>query len=656
MGLLTSLAKDIRSSVDVLLSSSEGKTAGVRQGYWPLPDEANATNNFRGTKGHLSAAQLISWVSVCCRSISEPIAMTPWNVYDADNNPTENKDLIKLLNNPNPFMTFFSFREILMWHLQLAGNAYIWKVKASMFDMTKKGKYSQLWLLNPACVEPQKSENNYIDNYVVHYSGGNSKVIPVNEIVHIKLPNPIDDRIGMGKIQANEMLYNTEYSAQWFNWQFFAKGGRPAAALIVQGSPTKEQRAEIEANFSKYQGVQNAHKFIVLSDDMDVKDIGLSQKDMAFIEQRKFSKEEIFYIFGAPMYEYANYASMKEQRQIFLQDTITPYLIRLNEAFTFGIVKDFEPDQAFYHDNVVKKDEQLYMTLAKDAVQNGLMTHNEARVEYLDLVESDDPALDEHYIPINLIPMSESSTLPDTTPPAKGIDGKKRITASVRQAMYRASMNTRRKIGKTIKKEMKTFFDEQQSRVLSALDGQKAIKAISADDIFNFEKESAELVKAIRKGHIAVIMKAIQDANGILGTEVDSSTSNPQVTARIGKLARNVTKVNNTTKDKISAAIKEGVDAGESIGELKKRVEEVFTQAKGYRAEMIARTESASAYGQGSYLSYVDAEIKTLDLFGCDQPTDAYPCNETGVDINDFDEVDAERHPQCTGAWLPSMS
>ena len=101
-------------------------------GYWPIEiDTSYGTQKFTRAKDYLSASQLISWVSVCCSKIGERVAMTPWGIYDTDNEPTKNKDLIKLFTRPNPYQTAFSFREALVWHLLLAGNAYIWKTEAT---------------------------------------------------------------------------------------------------------------------------------------------------------------------------------------------------------------------------------------------------------------------------------------------------------------------------------------------------------------------------------------------------------------------------------------------------------------------------------------------------------------------------------------------
>ena len=665
MGLINKVLVYLKNELAPVMST--GKTADLKHGYWPLFNEVNPANNFKTKRDYLKAAQMISWTSVCCSKIATKVAMTPWNIYDADNEPTENKDLLSLFKNPNPFMTFFSFTEMIIWQLLLTGNVYILKKKLTAYDLSDKGKYSQLWVLNPACVELKCGRDGQVNSYSMQLPSGAELQFPADVIVHIKLPNPMNDLVGMGKIQANEMLYNTEYASQYYNWNFFAKGGVPNTALAIPGSITEEKKKEIMSRLKEYQTVKNSHKIIPLTGGMELKSVGLSQKDMSYIEQRKFNREELLGIFEVPpavagVFEYANYANAKEQISMFLENTITPHLFRLQEAYTNGIVKDFEPEQIFWFDSVVKKDFEMYSRLAVAEVAGGVRTVNEVRETYLDEVRVEDPAADQILIPIHLIPLSESGMSEPVAPsaePSKAVSvvqGQKKITAGVRQSIYRASLNTRRKIGKTIKKEMKTFFNGQENRVKDALANQKGLntKEISIDDIFDYEKERVELLRAIKKGHIGVIMRAVQDINEVLKTSVDASTSNPSITARVGLLAKKVVRINDSTKEEISNAIKAGVDAGESISELKKRVEDVFVQARGYRAEMIARTESAAAYDKGSVLSYKEAGVEYVDVIGCTTFEPTSDCGATHVPIDEADSL--EFHPNHTGCIVPEVA
>ncbi len=54
--------------------------------------------------------------------------------------------------------------------------------------------------------------------------------------------------------------------------------------------------------------------------------------------------------------------------------------------------------------------------------------------------------------------------------------------------------------------------------------------------------------------------------------------------------------INDTTKNQLKDALREGIGQGEGIPELRKRVKDVFSEASTNRADTIARTETAQAF------------------------------------------------------------
>ena len=70
------------------------------------------------------------------------------------------------------------------------------------------------------------------------------------------------------------------------------------------------------------------------------------------------------------------------------------------------------------------------------------------------------------------------------------------------------------------------------------------------------------------------------------------------VDKRAFDFSKNVTE---TTKVRLRATLKEGLDAGEGIPKLKKRVEAIYDQARGARAVAMARTETHTAMNFGRW-------------------------------------------------------
>jgi SPP1 gp7 family putative phage head morphogenesis protein len=74
---------------------------------------------------------------------------------------------------------------------------------------------------------------------------------------------------------------------------------------------------------------------------------------------------------------------------------------------------------------------------------------------------------------------------------------------------------------------------------------------------------------------------------------------------RIEELAGQVTA---TTEQVLrSQVLAHGVAEGESVPELRARIQRVFTNLSDYRATMIARTETVGGYNQASFLAALDA-------------------------------------------------
>lgn len=82
---------------------------------------------------------------------------------------------------------------------------------------------------------------------------------------------------------------------------------------------------------------------------------------------------------------------------------------------------------------------------------------------------------------------------------------------------------------------------------------------------------------------------------------------NPHVAeAMSARMAQIVRDVNGTTQERIVAAVQQGMSAGESTSQIAARIREVSDMSR-WRAEAIARTESAMAYGEGQRVAWKES-------------------------------------------------
>jgi len=163
------------------------------------------------------------------------------------------------------------------------------------------------------------------------------------------------------------------------------------------------------------------------------------------------------------------------------------------------------------------------------------------------------------------------------------------------------------------RKGMVKYFKEQEVKALNILGGQKAINKAIEDTVSNIPKSKSELAKLIAFATPKIVQALFLEATNIfaeLEIGIAFDVLNPKVTefveTRVGDLIKSIS---DTTKEALRATLKEGIEAGESIPKLAKRVEEVYEDAKGYRATLIARTENITAHNNGALNGYRQSEV-----------------------------------------------
>jgi HK97 family phage portal protein len=116
-----------------------------------------------GTYVNEMSAMQTAAVYACVRIISEAIASLPLHVYRYDENGSRlipEHQLYNLLHNaPNPEMTSFVFRETLMSHLLLYGNAYAQIIRDG------GGRVLALYPLLPNKIDVSRSESGLYYTY-----------------------------------------------------------------------------------------------------------------------------------------------------------------------------------------------------------------------------------------------------------------------------------------------------------------------------------------------------------------------------------------------------------------------------------------------------------------------------------------------------------
>jgi hypothetical protein len=248
-----------------------------------------------------------------------------------------------------------------------------------------------------------------------------------SEVKHFKLYNPLDDFYGLSPLYAAATDVDQHNMSARHNVSLLQNGARPSGAIVfkpkdesgmtVQLSESQRQQlmSDLEARFT---GSHNAGRQMLLEGDFDWKEMGLSPKDMDFLELKNMAARDIALCFGVPSQlvgvpDSATYSNMAEARLALYEDTIIPLLKRTESDLNEWLSPLFGENISVRYDiesipAIAERRRQTYESV-RAGVDAGIMTRNEAR-ERLGLEPIDGG--DEIYIPANLFPLGSPSVSP----------------------------------------------------------------------------------------------------------------------------------------------------------------------------------------------------------------------------------------------------
>ncbi len=336
----------------------------------------------------------VVWVYACVSTISTAIAGTPLKVYRRTANSVEeisDSRLARLLSDVNPHISAYDLWEATASYLELSGNCY-WEI-----ERDDGGEPTAIYPMRPDHVKVVPDRSEFVKGYIYEVNG-RSVSLGADEVVHFKYFNPASEYYGLGPIAAIRNAIIVDQYSVAYNKSFFKTGAHPGGVLETESSLGEEAFGRLRKQWEEgHKGTSRSHRVAVLEEGLKYKPIGLSPRDMEFLKQRKFCREEICAVFKVPpalvgIFEYANYANAEHQNRAFWQKTIIPKLRKLEEKINTSLLPmlvgaDSRPDSGarwFARFDVsaidaLKENEDIKSQVQERLVRAGIMTINEVR-------------------------------------------------------------------------------------------------------------------------------------------------------------------------------------------------------------------------------------------------------------------------------------
>lgn len=403
---------------------------------------------------------------------------------------------------------------------------------------------------------------------------------------------------GVSPMQAVAIQAEMDATANRWNWSFF-KNGASAWDIFSTDNPIKEEQKErfLSKWKSEFQGVNNSHKAALLDNWLKYNRVWLTQRELDFVETRRFTRDEVFAVFKVPksivgVSDDVNRASAVVAENTFYRICIRPLAIMLQEVFNRELFKWI---WYFQFLNIVPADnEQLALDFNSWAI-----TINEYRKE-------------RGWKPLKDWDILKLPFMVDIENQFK-LENQKKHNQEIQEIFLKNIKGTKEnleerekfwqkkwemKVQRTDKYEIKyeeevrRLFEEQKNSIVSQILEQKAVSNPKFDKLLN----TAKRVLALTPLYKEVFQNEWNEAFLLLWL---SETFNPWEAPSTKRIRKNIElvarSVDKTTKEKVFDLIEKMNNEGKGAEEIARAIDIQFQEFSRTRARTIARTEITRA-------------------------------------------------------------
>ena len=482
----------------------------------------------------------------------------------------------------------------------------------------------EIW--NPERVEVvrRKDRSWAVLEYKNHKDWTTIETVRPEDVIHFRhFLDPRDMLRGLSPIGAVRVQVDTGYEALRFNQRFFDNDAMPAAILSA-GEAGKGEVERIRQDFEReFKGTDNKHRMFITEGDLSLTAMPMAHKDMQFLEQMNWNRAEVAAVFEmSPVLIGDTSVATDNNMDAFMTDLwqvvvddMENVAAELNEFFIhpdFG--PEFELTVSFDGIKHLQADELRQAQIDEIELRTGKVIINElrARDSEAPVAWGDIPIVLTTMAPLDLRtgeqkdeakakqialqpkpPMPNGDMPPDAEPPPNA--GPPR---SFRRSVDDTEADQRRGWERRLQRELRG--------VIAHLEAANA-RDIGVDDVGSYDwdwwgRYAEDLMRELRAAYLA----ALEDGRFVETPLMPAhEVSARYARARAGELLEldgraNVVKA---TRARVRELVSMAIENGDSIRTLKNALRQDFVFSEG-RAESIARTETATAQGKASLMSY----------------------------------------------------
>lgn len=562
------------------------------------------------------------WVYRSINMIAKNASCVPWHVVNSNTGEPVSHQLNDVLSNPNPEFSRQDFFELLISWQQLSGESYIKTIAV-------ENRIVEMWPISPSRITPIASTiaGELISGYEIETENGSrvrSSEFNKDNIISCRFIDPAEPMRGIGPLQAAAKAVDIDVDQMNFNKSAMQNRGVLEGIFAfkerIDNDVYQVTKQRIKEMFGRKKGGGNERDIGVIGSNAVYQRLSLTPAELDFLESRKFSREEIFIIFGIPLplagvSDSTTYNNITTARVIFWESTLVPILEdlknSLNHYFKQYLPEGLEIDFDLSQIAVLRKDKKEQVEIAKLLSEIGVPVSHINELLTLGIPEY--PGWDQ--------PVTQQSKEVSTDENSRGLDISNTADSTRRSNLAGSGVTLKKFEERSIEDEIalkeKLAVKHTPSIVsyFNALHADVEIAMVENRDIAGVvSSHSDELQEVLSSTYIDVAGASYPSVLiAERSTEVLEFRASPELEARLEEvflreqiILTDLALINKTTVESIIGVLIDGEREGKTIQQMQAALVDTGTFSPA-RALRIARTASGTAQSVGQLVAGEDA-------------------------------------------------
>jgi SPP1 gp7 family putative phage head morphogenesis protein len=511
-------------------------------------------------------------------------------------------------------------------------------------------------------VSPIGGPSGEIAAYLFLRSDGRQEVWEARDVVWLRHPHPVSP------YESASLLEIAAYTADANLWQSIyardiaKRGGAPQ--LQVTTDQELQPNDIRELGLGQYRKVydQHTHKTLpVYGKGAKLLPIGLDPKDMEMLETRRFTREELYDIFGVPLglkSEGATYSNANQAARTFAKWCVQPEADANCDLLTMDLRVAYEapgvtPTSTLcvVPPDVEPADPEFELRRDEVYLRTGRRTLNEYREE--DGAKTYGEPGDVPLVSGLLVPLETVAAPPQPVPaalavgvgvepadgdeaeeepeeePARSVSPVLRMIGRMRAAgTYRMDDDTLAAEWRAIdaeKREAERTVEAVAASLLRRM-GEETVQnlreaargarregepvTVSASAVFNFSAWAEEVVEELGGPILRALASGWASGAARLSADLTFQAATPGVRQAVREITAKTRSVPETALGMLETAVRDGMLADEDLAQMTARVSALFEDLADWQARRIARTAGHGAFEAGQVEAFAEAGVE----------------------------------------------